>query len=210
MPSVSPGLAGALTDTPREFIFDGGPTWRVEDALDAAHRAGTEDQISVVRASLEASQAPATRLWFGQRLASLFVLFNPTRDVDDRAFRIWNDEMTSLLIDLPYDIAAFAIDEAIRESTHGFAPSVGEIRVQAKPLLAQRLEHIDRLSKMEAALADPVATEERVRRRADQAAHAAVLAKHDDEKGRREKIDAERAAEPRDWRRPAKDSASHA
>ncbi|WP_146049637.1 hypothetical protein [Novosphingobium sp. HII-3] len=123
-----------------------------------------------------AANLPARRSWLAQRLASFFVLFNPTREVDDRAFTVWNDEMTRLLIDLPHDLLAFSIDQAIRSASHGFMPSVGEIRRAAEPLLAERTQQIERLQRMEAALSDPVATAERARRRQDEAAHARATA----------------------------------
>lgn len=176
MASLPPMVADLLTDSPQEFVFDGGPLWRPEKALDAAHNAGQEGAISEHRRALQAMMARPSRKWVDQRLASLFVHFNPTREVDGKAFGIWNDEMARLLIDLPHDILAYAIDEAIRKSGHGFAPAVGEIRRYADPLVEQREIQIDRLRRMEAALADPVATEERAGRRASQAAHERHMA----------------------------------
>lgn len=176
MASLPPTVAGTLTDTPKEFIFDGGPGWRPEKALDAAHRAGQEGSISEHRQALQAAMAQPPRKWIGQRLASFFVLFNPTREVDGKAFSIWNDEMTRLLVDLPHDILAHAVDEAIRKASHGFMPSVGEIRRHAEPLVAERGLQIERLERMEAALIDPAATAERARRRHDQAARALAAA----------------------------------
>nr|WP_086491255.1 hypothetical protein [Novosphingobium panipatense] len=169
-------VAELLADSPQEFVFDGGPLWRPEKALDAAHQSGHEGAIPEHRRELEAMMARSSRKWVDQRLASLFVHFHPTREVDGQAFGIWNDEMARLLIDLPHDILAHSIDEAIRKSGHGFAPSVGEIRRYADPLVEQREVQIDRLRRMEAALADPAATEERAQRRANQAAHERHMA----------------------------------
>jgi hypothetical protein len=176
MASLPPTLAETLTDTPKEFIFDGGPAWRPERALDAADRAGHEGLITEFRGALHAAMAQPPRKWLSQRLASFFVLFNPTRGVDGKAFGIWNDEMTRLLIDLPHDILAHAVDEATRKAPHGFMPSVGEIRRHADPLVAERVQQIERLGRMEVALADPIATTERARRRHDSTAHARATA----------------------------------
>ncbi|WP_260928199.1 hypothetical protein [Novosphingobium sp. 9] len=165
-----------MTDTPKEWIFDGGPAWRPEKALDALDALGVEARVPAFLTSLQATCAPADPLWFGQRLGALFVLFNPTRAVEPDAFRLWNDEATRLLSDLPHDIVAHAIDEAIRRCPHGFMPSVGEIRRIADPLVTERAEQIDRLGKMEVALLDPVATEQRMHRRRDQEAHLRAMA----------------------------------
>lgn len=74
---------------------------------------------------------------------------------------LWMAETMRLLSDLPHDIVAHAIDQAVKTSKHGHMPSVGEIRQIADPLASEREQNIARLAKMEAALADPVATAER-------------------------------------------------
>jgi hypothetical protein len=80
------------------------------------------------------------------------------------------DRATRLLHDLPHDVLAHSIDEAIKTSKHGFLPSVGEIRAIAQPIVAEREIQIERLIKMEAALADPEASATRNQRWQDMAA----------------------------------------
>jgi len=172
-------VAEMLADAPKEFVFDGGPLWRPERALDSLHRAGLEGQVPEFRANLAAAQVPARRKWLEQRLASFFVLFNPTREVDSRAFAVWNDEMARLLGDLPHDILAWSIDQAIKVSNHGFMPSVGEIRAIADPLVLSRAQQIDRLRQLADALANPDACAERDKRRRERELHAAHMARAD-------------------------------
>jgi hypothetical protein len=139
--------------------------WDPEWALDLAARNGDEDYVGVARRDLEASMQPASPQWYGERLPVLWTLFMATREADPRALTVWMAETAHLLSDLPHDIVAHSIDRAIQTARHGFMPSVGEIRQIAEPLMTERKEHIDRLTKMEAALTDPLATATRERRR---------------------------------------------
>ena len=163
MRSASQSLHQALADS--SYVFDGGPAWQAERALDLAARAGAEDQVAVDLRDLQAALAPAPARWFGKRLPVLWTLFMAAREADPRALTVWMGETAHLLGDLPHDIVAHSIDEAIRKSRHGFIPSVGEIRAIADPLVAERDQHIRRLAEMEAALADPVAAARRQDRR---------------------------------------------
>ena len=168
---MSPLLHRALADLDSQFILDGGPAWRVERALDRAHDAGVEGDVEKATRDLEDLMRPAPAEWFGKRLAVLWTLFMAGRDADSRALTVWMSEVASLLGDLPFDIVAHSIDEAIKVSKHGFMPSVGEIRRIADPLKVVREQHIDRLTQMRAALADDSKRAEREARRAAAARH---------------------------------------
>lgn len=181
MPSVSPSLLQALTDS---SYSTGGTKWDVERALDYADSKGAEGEISTALACLEAANAPAPGRWFGQRLPVLWTQFMAARAADPRALTVWMAETARLLGDLPHDILAHSIDEAIKSSHHGFLPSVGEIRAVADSLCNDRDQQMDRLRKMQAALANPDATAARVERRLSAARHAAHM-----EKLRREQVD---------------------
>ena len=174
MRSVSPSLHRALEDS--SYVFDGSAPWKVERALDLAASNGDEGQVALARRSLECALAPAPPQWFGQRLPILWTLFMAARGADPRALTVWMAETAHLLSDLPHDIVAHSIDRAIKTSQHGFIPSVGEIRTIADPLVVERERHIERLNRMEIALADPEATAQRDRRRREQAADAAWAA----------------------------------
>lgn len=163
MLSLRPELSSAVAD--REFVFDGGPAWSAEWALDVAARRGVEQFVAGERLALQAAMRPPSPDWLVDRLTVMWTTFMVARQADPRALAIWMAETGSLLGDLPHDIVAHAIDQAIRKSRHGFIPSVGEIRQFADPLVAEREVHIERLAAMEAALDDPVAAAAREQRR---------------------------------------------
>lgn len=174
-----------MSDRDPRYVHDGGPLWSPERALDYAQASGIEPaHVTEAREAMEAANVPAPPSWFGVRLSTIWTLFMAGRETDEDKMAVWLREMAALLSDLPADIVGFAIDEAIRKSRHGFAPSVGEIRQYADPLVEERRMHIDRLRRMEAALADPAATVERRLRRFNIEANA-----------RREAADEERRRE---------------
>lgn len=164
--SLRPELSSAVAD--REFVFDGSPIWTAERALDLAARNGVEQFVAAERLGLQAAMRPPSPDWLVDRLTILWTMFMVARQADPRALAVWMAETGSLLGDLPHDIVAHAIDQAIRKSRHGFIPSVGEIRQFADPLAVEREQQIYRLTEMETALADPVATAEREERRRSQ------------------------------------------
>jgi hypothetical protein len=166
MRSVSPSLRLALEDS--DFVFDGSAPWKPESAIDLAAQKGGEGQIAVALRGLEEAMVPATPQWFGQRLPVLWTMFMAARGADARALTIWMAETAHLLSDLPHDIVAHSIDCAIKNASHGFIPSVGEIRTVADPLVSERTRQIERLRRMATALADPKATAQRERRRREQ------------------------------------------
>lgn len=69
--------------------------------------------------------------------------FGHERD-PDRA-TAWLSEMGRLLMDLPGDILATAIDDAIKQSERGFLPAVGQIRAIAEPMVKDREREARRL-----------------------------------------------------------------
>lgn len=160
---VTPSLHPALEDS--KFVFDGGPAWNPERALDLAARAGTEHHVATTRRDLETAMTPAPPTWYGKRLPVFWTLFMASREADPRALTVWMAETAHLLGDLPHDIVAHSIDRAIQTARHGFMPSIGEIRQIADPLVASRVEQIQRLIEMEAALEDPDASAARSDRR---------------------------------------------
>ncbi|MEE4452879.1 hypothetical protein [Novosphingobium resinovorum] len=175
MLSIAPSLRLVLEDS--EFAPSGQPAWTTERALDFAHHKGVEAEIPAVLQALAGAMERAPYPWFAKRLGVLWTMFMVGRSVDDRDLTVWMAEAANLLCDLPHDIVAFAIDEAIRKSPHGFIPSVGEIRRHADPLAAERRQHIERLERMKAALEDGAATAARSQRRAQQDAHRRDMAR---------------------------------
>lgn len=69
--------------------------------------------------------------------------FGHERDPDRVA--AWLAETGRLLLDLPGEILATSIDEAIKRSDRGFLPAVGQIRAIAEPMLATRERQARRL-----------------------------------------------------------------
>ena len=175
MRSVAPSMRSVLEDS--DYAPSGQPAWTVERALDFANAKAIEDQVPATLAQLADAMKRAPYDWFTQRLGVMWTMFMVARDVDERALTVWMAETANLLCDLPHDIVAFAIDEAIRKSPHGFIPSVGEIRRHAEPLEAERRQQIARLERMKAALEDEAATAERAARRQQQEAHRRNMAR---------------------------------
>lgn len=169
MLSVAPSMRLVLADS--ENRHGGQPAWSPERALDIAHRHGVEGQIGEALDHISSAMQPAPYTWLTKRLGVLWTMFMAARDVDERALTVWMAETANLLADIPHDIVAFAIDEAIRKASHGFIPSVGEIRKHADPLFTERSEQVVRLDRMVKALDDAALTAERTARRADRQAH---------------------------------------
>jgi len=170
MLQLAPPLQQALAD--RAFAHSGQAKWDPERALDIAARHGLEAQVPAAHLAAVASLEGAPAPWFGRRLTVLWTMFMLGRPTDQGAQTLWMAEAARLLGDLPHDILAHSIDEAIKVSRHGFMPSVGEIRGIADPLLGERRTHIDRLSRMAAALNNAAASQGRSGRRHDARLHA--------------------------------------
>ena len=116
---------------------------------------------------------PVTRDWLGKRLGTLWTTFMVARPVQNGAMTVWLMETARLLDDVPWDIAAFAIDGAMKAASRGFLPSIGEIRVIADPLLKERTIHLERVEAIVKALADDSMRAERETRWAAAARHRA-------------------------------------
>jgi hypothetical protein len=170
MLQLAPPLQQALAD--RAFAHSGEAKWDPERALDIAARQGGEAQVPAAHRTAVASLACAPAPWFGRRLTMLWTMFMLGRPTDQGAQTLWMAEAARLLGDLPHDILAHSIDEAIKVSRHGFMPSVGEIRGIADPLVGERRKHIERLGRMAEALDDVAASEQRLARREDTRRHA--------------------------------------
>lgn len=138
-----------MTDRRAEFIFDGSAPWTATYGANALRTKGiTADRASRTLAEIEDGLHPAPLGWLTDRLTLVWGMFMATRSTagDEDAVTAWLGEYLRLLMDLPHDLAASAIDKAIQSSRHGFIPSIGEIRAHADPQLAERRRMRDRLA----------------------------------------------------------------
>jgi hypothetical protein len=142
-----------LTDRNQKFVFDGSPLWTIEHGLNVMAAAEmTVDELRAAGKLLDDSLSRAPRQWIGDRLTALASMFSVGRTAPDvGSITIWLVEAAAMLSDIPHDILAHSVDEAVKTRTHGHMPSVGEIRQIAEPLLTRRLEQITRLDHLIAA-----------------------------------------------------------
>lgn len=123
----------------RSFVFDGSPAWTPEHAVAVLEAKGVTASLDRELAQIETSAAPVPREWLADRLTALWTMFMASRrEASSGSVTIWLAEYIRLLDDLPWDIVAIAIDDAVRTSRHGFLPAVGEIRAIADPLVQAR------------------------------------------------------------------------
>lgn len=142
---MPPALISALAD--RSFVFDGSPAWTPDHARRVLAQTGGEADAVRTLGLLRRSARPVPREWLGDRLTILWTMFMASRSqADPEVLTLWLSEHLRLLGDLPHDIVAFAIDRAVQLARHGFIPSIGEMRVTAEPLLAERASLIERLT----------------------------------------------------------------
>jgi len=108
----------------------------------------SEERRQVVEGArvYRASLTPCPRDWLKKRLSSMAMAHGHEKDPDRAA--AWLQETGRLLWDLPHDVLAYAIDEAIKRSDRGFMPAVGQIRAIADPMVATRREETYRLEAM--------------------------------------------------------------
>ena len=107
-----------------------------------AKRKLAEAKIDVpaeLRAATEACR-PVGIEWLGQRLGLVWKSTTPTAAMEAKA---WLHETGRLTKHLPHDIAAHAIDEAVKQSR--FTPTAAEILAIAEPMLAERRKQRKRL-----------------------------------------------------------------
>lgn len=89
-------------------------------------------------AAYDQALAPVPTEWLAERLRLLWKSSPVNGSLDATA---WVHETGRLLMDIPQDILATAIDEAVKKSERGFMPTIGEIRKIAEPRLRDlRLE----------------------------------------------------------------------
>jgi hypothetical protein len=134
----------------REFVFDGSPGWTPDFAIHAARAKGLAAvDVGEELQRLDAALEPAPKGWMVDRLSMLMSMFTIGRvSPGAEHIALWMSEYSRLLGDIPHDILGQAIDDAVQSSRHGFMPSVGEIRQHAEPVVAERKQHIERLTRM--------------------------------------------------------------
>jgi hypothetical protein len=121
-------------------LNDSASGWRPEWAVRVLEREGVD--AATLLASLEASLAPVPTDWLQKRLRLLWKSSSPANSLEANA---WLHETGRLLMDLPGDILAEAIDTAVRQSLRGFMPTIGEIRAIAEPEVALRKKQAGRM-----------------------------------------------------------------
>jgi len=121
-----------LTTQPIALALSG-DYWKPEIAARdiAANGGSVPDLIAAHNRAL----APCGNDWLQKRLRLLWKSSPVGGSIDATA---WLHETGRLLADLPQDILAAAIDQAVMKSERGFMPGVGEIRALAEPELAKR------------------------------------------------------------------------
>lgn len=135
---MSRGVASALTDNSAP-----GEPWDVELGLKELRRDGQLGKVPAAIATLETALEPVSPKWLGDRLSFLWLAMGHSRDPNVSA--AWLHETARLLSDIPGDIVADAIDEAVKASERGYMPSVGSIRKIADPMVAKRKRALARL-----------------------------------------------------------------
>jgi hypothetical protein len=121
-------------------LRDWGGRWDPADARRVFDRERVD--VPALIADHERAMAPTPSDWLQMRLRLLWKSCAVSGSIDATA---WLHETGRLLMDIPLDILAPAIDEAVRKSERGFLPSVGEIRAIAEPLLLDRRRNLGRL-----------------------------------------------------------------
>lgn len=144
-PSLPPLIASTLDDSPYRVS-----PWNAADALFSI--TGESERQEVVQAAeqMQAALQPCSRDWLKKRLSAMALAFGHERDPE--RVTAWLAETGRLLWDLPGDILAFSIDEAIKRSERGFMPAVGQIRAIADPRMAHRRQQASRLTSMSAVI----------------------------------------------------------
>ncbi|KQM47969.1 hypothetical protein ASE69_11230 [Sphingomonas sp. Leaf208] len=140
-PSLPPSIASTLADN----RFRSTP-WNAADAMFSIVSTDERRQVADGARAYRASLAPCPRDWLKKRLSSMALAHGHEKDPD--RVTAWLQETGRLLLDLPHDILAYSIDEAIKRSERGFMPAVGQTRAIADPLVATRREEAYRLEAM--------------------------------------------------------------
>lgn len=136
--SLPRAVISALTDNSAP-----GEAWDVAQCIRELRRDGQLAHVPICIARLENALLPVDGKWLEDRLTIMWTAMGHSRD--PRVSAAWLHETIRLLSDLPGDIAADAIDEAIKASERGYMPSVGAIRKIAEPMVAKRKRALARL-----------------------------------------------------------------
>ncbi|WP_460986392.1 hypothetical protein [Sphingobium sp. TomTYG75] len=96
---------------------------------------------------------PVNHGWLEKRLSTMYLAMAHDRDPDKAT--AWLHEFIRLLADLPQDIVAHSVDEAVKKSERGFLPSIGAIRAIADPMVEERQQKVRRLRMMADAILAP-------------------------------------------------------
>lgn len=141
-PPAAPSVPREIAWVLRDSEYDPGP-WRTADKLARLRADGLTENLADYARQSRAALRPVDRDWLFDRLSLLWDSMSLSADADKAT--AWLHETHRLLCDIPQDILATAIDEAIKKSARGFMPSVGEIRVIADPMFGERQKSTARL-----------------------------------------------------------------
>ena len=119
------------------------PAWQAAIALRDMETAGIDPRPLLSAHRLALANAPSD--WLQKRLRLLWKSSTPSSNLDAAS---WLHETGRLLCDIPQDILAWAIDEAVKQSERGFMPGVGPIRALAQPKLEDRRQNAERLRQL--------------------------------------------------------------
>lgn len=122
----------SMTQLVISALADGFAPWQADAARRQIAAAGIDS--AELLAELTAALAPVDPTRLVDRLKTLWKSSTPSGNLDAKT---WLNETGRLLADLPEDILARAIDDAVKGSLRGFMPTVGEIRAIADPTLAE-------------------------------------------------------------------------
>lgn len=137
MKSTMPCFLSALDDRPWSARSG---SWSADAAAIRLCQSGAD--LDLAETQLRAALEPCPQQWLADRLRLLWKSSAPARSLDAKA---WAHETGRLLTDIPQDILAWAIDEAIKTSSDDFMPGVGRIRALAAAKFAQRKTQLERL-----------------------------------------------------------------
>jgi hypothetical protein len=130
-----------LTDS--AYRLDG---WDASEALRRLRRNGLANRLSDLVERNAFALQPCDGSWLVDRLSALMMAMGNERD--EKRIAAWLAETTRLLRDIPQDILADAIDEAVKRSDRGFLPAVGQVRAIADPALEHRKLIFGRLERL--------------------------------------------------------------
>lgn len=140
-PISKPCVVSALATSP----FRVAP-WNARDALAALPADVRRCDLANDADRVARALVPVAAERLHKRLSRMALAFGNDRDANRAT--AWLSETARLLADLPDDILAAALDEAVKSNARGFMPAVGQIRAFAEPALATRRQQAARLAAM--------------------------------------------------------------